>query len=106
MIPFFSIHLEIKPEKIKFFKSAVERNNVLIGILFLGAYLFFLPFIGFLPASYIFYFTFNLYLGDEGICAKSIMISFGLTFVVVTSFYLVFKYFLEVPLPAGSWFAG
>ena len=94
----------IKPEKIRFFKSAIERNNILIGILFLAAYLFFLPLIGFLPASYAFYFAFNLYLGDDRLATKSILLSAGLTAVVVTAFYFIFHYFLEVPLPQGILF--
>ena len=94
----------IKPEKIHFFKSAIERNNVLSGILFLAAYLFFLPLIGFLPASYVFYFAFNLYLGDDRLVTKSILLSAGLTAVVVTAFYFIFYYLLEVPLPQGRWF--
>jgi len=95
----------VKPEKIRFFKSIAERNNVLVGILFLCAYLFCLPFLGFLPASYLFYFTFNLYLGDERISPGNLMTSGSLSAIVVTLFYLIFNYFLEVPLPAGQLFA-
>lgn len=49
----------IKPERIRFFESAVERNNVLVGIGILLLYLIFLPLAGFLPSSYAFYFCFN-----------------------------------------------
>ena len=94
----------IKPEKLKFFESVVERNNILVGILILLIYLIFLPLVGFLPSSYCFYFVFNLYLGEERFTLRNILTSALLTFVVVTGFYVVFHYFLEVPLPAGSWF--
>jgi hypothetical protein len=93
-----------KPERLRFFESAVERNNIFIGIVILLIYLIILPLIGFLPASFIFYFTFNLYLGDDRFTLKNIAASALLTFVVVTGFYIVFHYFLEVPLPTGSWF--
>lgn len=94
----------VKPERLRFFESAVERNNIFIGIVILLIYLIILPLIGFLPASFIFYFTFNLYLGDDRFTWKNIAASILLTFVVVTGFYIVFHYFLEVPLPTGLWF--
>jgi amino acid transporter len=94
----------IKPEKLRFFESAMERNNILIGIVILLIYLIFLPLVGFLPSSYCFYFVFNLYLGEERFTLRNILTSALLTFVVVTGFYIVFHYLLEVPLPAGSWF--
>ncbi len=94
----------IKPEKIQFFKSTMERNNVLTGILFLAAYISIMPFVGFLPASYLFYFAFNLYLGDDRLSTVNIIQSAVLTAVVVTAFYFIFHHFLEVPLPQGSWF--
>jgi len=95
----------IRPDRVRFFKSTIERNNVLTGILFLAAYLVLLPLIGFLPASYAFYFAFNLYLGDDRLTTRSILISAALTVAVVTGFYFVFHNFLEVPLPQGKWFA-
>lgn len=94
----------IKPERLRFFESAMERNNILIGVGILLFYLIFLPLIGFLPSSYCFYFAFNLYLGDEHFTLKNILTSALLTFVVVTAFYFIFHYFLEVPLPTGAWF--
>ena len=94
----------VKPEKLKFFESVVERNNILTGIVILLIYLIFLPLVGFLPSSYCFYFAFNLYLGDDRFTVKNILTSAVLTFLVVTAFYFVFHYFLEVPLPVGSWF--
>jgi len=94
----------IKPEKIQFFTSSMERNNVLTGILFLAAYLIIMPFVGFLPSSYLFYFAFNLYLGDDRLSAVNIIQSALLTAMVVTAFYFIFHHFLEVPLPQGSWF--
>ena len=94
----------IRPEKLKFFESAVERNNILVGVVILLIYLIVLPLVGFLPSSYCFYFVFNLYLAEERFTLKNILTSALLTFLVVTGFYVVFHYFLEVPLPAGSWF--
>lgn len=93
-----------KPERIQFFESTVERNNVLVGIVILLLYLMFLPNIGFLPASYVFYFCFNLYLADERFTTKNIISSMALTAIVVTAFYFIFHDFLEVPLPEGKWF--
>jgi len=94
----------IRPEKLKFFESAMERNNILVGVVILLIYLIVLPLVGFLPSSYCFYFVFNLYLAEERFTLKNILTSALLTFLVVTGFYVVFHYFLEVPLPAGSWF--
>ncbi|MGD8970566.1 MAG: tripartite tricarboxylate transporter TctB family protein [Desulfobacterales bacterium] len=93
-----------KPERIQFFESVVERNNVLVGIGILLLYLIFLPILGFLPASYAFYFCFNLYLADDRFTIKNIFSSVALTAVVVTAFYFIFHNFLEVPLPKGKWF--
>ena len=93
----------IRPEKLKFFESAVERNNILVGVVILLIYLIVLPLVGFLPSSYCFYFVFNLYLAEERFTLKNILTSALLTFLVVTGFYVVFHYFLEVPLPVGSW---
>jgi len=95
----------IRPDYVRFFESMVERNNVLIGIVMLGLYLFFLPRLGFLPSSYLFYFTFNLYLSENRLATRNLLISAALSLVVVTVFYYVFHYFLEVPLPEGAWFA-
>lgn len=94
----------IRPEKLKFFESVMERNNILIGIVILMIYLIVLPLAGFLPSSYCFYFVFNLYLAEERFTLKNLLTSTLLTFLVVTGFYVVFHYFLEVPLPAGTWF--
>ena len=94
----------VKPERIRFFESVVERNNVLVGICILLLYLIFLPLTGFLPASYAFYFCFNLYLADERFTTRNILSSAALTVLVVTAFYFIFHDFLEVPLPEGRWF--
>ena len=94
----------IKPERVRFFESIVERNNVLVGICILLLYLIFLPLAGFLPASYVFYFSFNLYLADERFTTRNILSSAALTVLVVTAFYFIFHDFLEVPLPEGRWF--
>jgi hypothetical protein len=94
----------IKPEKLRFFESAVERNNVLAGLMILALYLFFMPRIGFLPASYLFYTVLSLYLCDDRFASKNLIQSVMLSGIVVTGFFLVFRKVLEVPLPAGTWF--
>jgi amino acid transporter len=66
----------VKPERIRFFESVVERNNVLVGICIL-----------------LLYFT-----------TRNILSSAALTVLVVTAFYFIFHDFLEVPLPEGRWF--
>ena len=95
----------IKPERLKFFESAVERNNVVTGVAILLVYLTLLPLVGFLPASYVFYFAFNTYLTDENrFATRNLIQSAVISFLVVTAFYLIFHNFLEVPLPKGRWF--
>ncbi|MGA9537593.1 MAG: tripartite tricarboxylate transporter TctB family protein [Desulfobacterales bacterium] len=95
----------IKPERLKFFESTVERNNVVTGVAILLVYLIFLPLVGFLPASYVFYFAFNTYLTDEDrFSTRNLIQSAVISFLVVTAFYFIFHNFLEVPLPAGRWF--
>lgn len=94
----------VKPEKLFFFESSIERNNVIIGVLILLVYLIFLPLAGFLPSSYFFYFVFNTYLADQDrYKARNLIQSALISIVVVTLFYLIFNYFLEVPLPTGAW---
>ena len=94
----------MKPEHIRFFDSVIERNNVITGVIILLLYLIVLPLVGFLPASYAFYFCFNLYLADDRFTTKNLIVSALLTAVVVTAFYFIFHYFLEVPLPESSLF--
>lgn len=94
----------IKPERVRFFESVIERNNVLIGVGILLLYLIFLPLAGFLASSYAFYFCFNLYLADDRFTTRNILFSALLTGVVVTAFYFIFKVFLGVPLPVSAWF--
>jgi hypothetical protein len=95
----------IKPERLKFFESTVERNNVITGVAILLVYLIFLPLVGFLPASYVFYFAFNTYLTDEDrFSTRNLIQSAVISFLVVTAFYFIFHNFLEVPLPTGRWF--
>ena len=93
-----------KPEKLNFFDSVVERNNILIGLIILFIYLFFMPKVGFLPASYIFYACFNIYLAEDRWTTKNIIQSVAFSAVIVTLFFLIFHFFLAVPLPIGSWF--
>lgn len=93
-----------KPEKIRFFESFMERNITAIVLGILALYLFFMPRIGFLLSSYIFYACFNWYLAEDRMKTKHILISILLSFLVVTGFYALFWYFLQVPLPRGSWF--
>ncbi len=96
----------IRPEKMRLFESAVERDNVLVGIGILALYLFFMPRIGFLPSSFLFFFGFTLYLTDERRKARSWAAALAVSVVFVFGFYWVFKGFLGVPLPAGSWLQG
>jgi hypothetical protein len=42
----------VKPEKLTFFESVVERNNILIGLFILLVYLLFMPKVGFLPMGH------------------------------------------------------
>lgn len=95
----------VRPERIAFFESAVERNNILVGLTILVIYLVLLPVLGFLPSSYLFFLTMTLYLSEERFTTRNILISVALTFVVVTVFYLVFRYVLLVPLPEGMFVA-
>lgn len=92
-----------KPEKIIFFRSSKERNNILVGLLILFVYLVFMPKIGFLWATYVFYAAFNIFLAEDRWSARNLLESSGLSVVMVTLFYVVFHYVLAVPLPTGSW---
>jgi len=95
----------IKPERVIFFETVIERNNVIAGTGILLLYLIFLPFAGFLPSSYIFYFAFNTYLADEDRFSKrNLFQSMLISIIVVTAFYFIFGDLLGVPLPEGSWF--
>lgn len=93
----------VKPQRLAFFDSSEERNNVIVGIVILGFYLVLMPLIGFLPASYIFYAFFNLYLAQDRWSLKNILHSVLISAVVVTMFYVLFRYVLAVPLPQGKW---
>ncbi|MFO8090302.1 MAG: tripartite tricarboxylate transporter TctB family protein [Desulfatiglandaceae bacterium] len=92
----------VRPEKLHFFESALERNNVLVGVVILMVYLFIMPFIGFLSSSFIFYAIFNSYLSEDKFSTKNILQSLALSFIVVILFYFIFHNFLGVPLPEGS----
>jgi hypothetical protein len=94
----------VKPEKLRFFESMVERNNILIGLGMLVVYLVFMPKVGFLPASYLMYAAFNWYLSEDRMRTRNIIVSVLVSLVVVTGFYLAFRNVLGVPLPKGSWF--
>jgi len=95
----------IRPERLKFFESAMERNNVVTGVAILLVYLIFLPLVGFLPSSYVFYFAFNTYLaGENRLATRNLFQSAVISILVVTAFYFIFHYFLGVPLPTGRWF--
>jgi hypothetical protein len=90
----------VNPEKVRFFESAIERNNVLAGIAILVIYIIVIPVIGFLAASYIFYFCFNLYLSDgDRLRVANLTQSFLISLVVVTIFYIIFHHMLGVPFP-------
>jgi hypothetical protein len=91
----------VKPERITFFESVMERNNILTGLVILVSYLILLPILGFLPSSYLFFLVMTLYLSEERFTTSNILISVALAFVIVTVFYLIFRYVLLVPLPEG-----
>lgn len=93
----------VKPQRLAFFDSSEERNNVIIGIIILAFYLVLMPLIGFLPASYLFYAFFNLYLAQDRWSLKNVLHSVMISAVVVTVFYALFRYVLSVPLPQGKW---
>ena len=93
----------VKPQRLEFFESSDERNNVIVGIVILAIYLILMPLIGFLPASYLFYAIFNLYLAPDRWSWKNIVRSVLISAVVVTVFYGVFRFLLAVPLPKGIW---
>lgn len=94
----------IRPEKIRLFESVIERNNVAVGVLILAGYLAIMPVVGFLPASFIFYAVFSLYLSEEKLSSRGVARTTLLSAVVVLFFYLVFNKILEVPLPPGMIF--
>ena len=94
----------IKPERLAFFESVVERNNILIGLVILFLYLIIMPKVGFLPASYVFYACFNIYLAEDRWTTRNILQSMGLSAVLVSFFYAMFHYVLLVPLPEGTLF--
>jgi len=94
----------IKPQKLKFFDSVIERNNIIIGIVILFLYLVTMPFAGFLISSYLFYFAFNTYLAENRWETRNILQSMMLSAIVVTFFYMIFHHVLQVPLPRGIMF--
>jgi hypothetical protein len=94
----------VKPERLRFFESTIERNNVVIGIGILAVYLFFMPRIGFLPASYLFFLALSLYLSEDILSKRNIVVTALISGGVVALFYFLFRHVLEVPLPQGSWF--
>jgi hypothetical protein len=93
----------LQPGKIRFFETREERTNVTVGVVILVVYLILLPITGFLAASYLFYFCFNLYLADKRFSRRNVLQSAFLSILVVTAFYFVFHDFLEVPLPESMW---
>jgi amino acid transporter len=93
----------VKPQKLQFFDSVVERNNILFGLLLLLIYLILLPRAGFLLSSYGFYFVISLYLSENRWAKANVLKSALLSAIVVTAFYFIFHGFLAVPLPEGTW---
>jgi putative tricarboxylic transport membrane protein len=94
----------IKPTRMGFFESVLERNRVIIGLIILAVYLALIPYLGFLPSSYCFYFIFNIFLSKKRFDIRTMVISTVSCAVMVTALYFVFHYFLLVPLPTGAWF--
>lgn len=93
----------VKPERITFFESIKERKNIFLGLMILFVYLFFMPRIGFLWATYVFYAVFNMFLAEDRWSVRNLLESSGLSVVMVSLFYSIFHYVLAVPLPTGSW---
>jgi hypothetical protein len=94
----------VKPDRITFFESVIERNNIFVGLAMLALYLAVLPLVGFLPSSYCYFTAMTLYLGEDRFSTKNILVSALLSVLVVTAFYVIFRHVLEVPLPEGSLF--
>lgn len=88
-----------KPVKTAFFDSPSELKNLINLFLILSGFVFFLPKVGFLISGYAFYFAFTHYISPERNLKKSILSSL----VMVSIFFVVFKFLLGVPLPAGTW---
>ena len=93
----------VRPERRPFFESPAERRRVTVGVGLLAAYLFLLPYLGFLIASIGFYFAMQRSLGSETGGVRPLALG-ALTAVGVSgALYVLFRYVLLVPLPAGAW---
>lgn len=91
------------PERRPFFESPAERRRVTAGVGLLAAYLFLLPYLGFLIASIGFYFAMQRSLGSEAGGVRPPVLG-ALTAVGVSgALYVLFRHVLLVPLPVGAW---
>ncbi len=93
----------IKPEKIEFFESQLERNRILTGLLLLAVFLVLIPITGFLIASLAFYVLMTMALHDGQRDVKFLIYRFVQATLVVVALYVLFYHGLQVPLPTGIW---
>ena len=70
----------------------------LLGVIIFLGYAFCLGYLGFILTTFLFLFVW-MWVIERIRWATLLSISFGVTAVL----YLIFEYFLEVPLPAGFW---
>ena len=93
----------VRPERRPFFESPAERRRVTAGVGLLAAYLFLLPYLGFLIASIGFYFAMQRSLGSGTPGVRSLALAALTSIGVSGTLYALFHYVLLVPLPAGAW---
>ena len=93
----------VRPERRPFFESPAERRRVTVGVGLLAAYLFLLPYLGFLIASICFYFAMQRSLGSETAGIRPLALSALISIGVSGALYVLFRHILLVPLPAGAW---
>ena len=93
----------VRPERRPFFESPAERGRVTAGIGLLAAYLFLLPYLGFLTASICFCFAMQRSLGSETTGVRPLALNALASVGVSGALYVLFRHVLLVPLPAGMW---
>ena len=91
------------PERRPFFESPAERRRVTAGVGLLAAYLFLLPYLGFLIASIGFYFAMQRSLGSEAGGVRPPALGALTAIGVSGALYVLFRHVLLVPLPVGAW---
>ena len=93
----------VRPERRPFFESPAERRRVTVGVGLLAAYLFLLPYLGFLIASIGFYFAMQRSLGSETGGVRPLALGALTAIGVSGALYVLFRHVLLVPLPVGAW---